>query len=65
MTNGAKCDIKEMKMKKTNETIRCSICGKIITDPQEKEFTQATGMCFRCDHVYGEVLDERRPADAY
>ncbi len=54
-------------MEKTNETtnepVRCSMCGKIITDPQEKEFTQATGMCFRCDHIYDEVLDERRPAD--
>lgn len=37
----------------------CSTCLKRFVDPETMTHINETGMCFGCDHSFGEVLDSQ------
>ena len=39
------------------EKVRCTVCDKVITDPEEIKFEKFEGVCFACEHVLGNVED--------
>ena len=39
----------------------CSVCHKGYSDKGEVEFIKEIGRCSACDHVEGEVMEDKEP----
>ena len=37
---------------------RCPTCGTVYYNKEDADFIDEAGMCYRCDHVKGEVTDD-------